>query len=151
MSAKGRQDFGQAVGTAASMAVQNRILPRDVNDHIHELQQTLLRDDCYLPWVTQEFGPLTVESRLIASQGDPEPVRDGTSRQVDDDPHAWFARPGDHVAYIFPESTDVKEVSLALDSDLKRDIYYSWNEYPVEMDGDPVQQLGRLRQQPVFV
>jgi hypothetical protein len=140
--------MGQAVGTAAAIAVREGIQPRGVNHHIHELQQTLLRDDCYLPWVVQEFGPLTVESRLTASQGDPEPVRDGTSRQVGDDPHAWVARPGDSVAYIFPEAADVHEVSLALDSDLEKGIYYSWNEYRVEMDAEPSEHPRRLRRQP---
>jgi hypothetical protein len=98
--------------------------------------------------VTQEFAPLTVESRLVTSQGDPEPVRDGTSRQVDGDAHAWIARPGDWAAYIFPELADVHEVSLALDSDLERGIYYSWNEYRVEMESDVPEHLGRLRRQP---
>jgi len=124
--------MGQAAGTAAAIAARERILPRDVNDHIPELQQTLLRDDCYLPWVAQEFGPLTVESRLVANQGDPEPVRDGVGRQVGDDPHAWVARPGSHVAYVFPEATDVHTVSLALDSDLAKAIYYTSDEYTDE-------------------
>jgi len=140
--------MGQAVGTAAAIATRETILPRGVNDFIPELQQTLLRDDCYLPWVAQEFGPLTVESRLVANQGDPEPVRDGTSRQVDDDPHAWVARPGDHVAYMFPEMTEVHEVTLALDSDLEKGIYYSWNEYSDEPSGIEPQRPRRLLPQP---
>jgi hypothetical protein len=43
---------GQAVGTAAWLCVQHECLPRDVaTAHIEELQQTLLRDDCYIPGV----------------------------------------------------------------------------------------------------
>ena len=78
----------------------------------------------------------------------PEPVRDGTSRQVDDDPHAWVARPGDHVAYVFPETTEVHEVTLALDSDLKKGILYSWNDYPDEPDGVDPQHGRRLLPRP---
>ena len=119
--------MGQAAGTAAAMAVERDITPRDVNKHIPELQQTLLRDDVYLPWVAQEHGPLTGESTLIASQGDPEPLRDGFTRQIEDDTHAWQCSPGDHVAYLFPEPTEVEDVTLVLDSDLAKRISHSWN------------------------
>lgn len=114
--------MGQAAGTAAAMAAERGITPREVNQHIKALQQTLLRDDCYLPWIAQEFGPLTMESRLAASQGDGEPVRDGINRQVGDDPHAWECRAGDQLSYLFPEPADVKEVTLLLDSDLSKGI-----------------------------
>jgi hypothetical protein len=128
--------MGQAVGTAAAIATREGVLPRDVNHRIEELQQALLRDDCYLPWVVQEFGPLTMEARLVASRGDPEPVRDGFSRQVGDDVHAWVARPGDHIAYLFPEAGDVREVTLVLDSELSKGITYSWKEH-----NDPPRRL----------
>jgi hypothetical protein len=120
--------MGQAVGTAAAMATRMGISPREVNQHIKDLQQALLRDDCYLPWVQQEFGPLTSESTLTASRGNPEPVRDGWSRQIGDDPHAWIGHPGDHLAYLFPEPTLVAELTLALDSELAKRISHSWNQ-----------------------
>lgn len=40
---------GQAVGTAAALAVRHRCLPREVTRHMDELQQTLLKDGCFLP------------------------------------------------------------------------------------------------------
>lgn len=118
--------MGQAVGTAAAMATQKGILPRDMSGHIKALQQTLLRDDCYLPWVRQELGPLTMQSELTASRGNPEPVRDGFSRQIGDDTHAWTCRVGDHIGYVFPGETHVREITLALDSDLSKRIAHSW-------------------------
>jgi len=46
---------GQAAGTAAAMAAGRGITPRDVGrDHIHELQQRLLRDDQYIPALKNE-------------------------------------------------------------------------------------------------
>jgi hypothetical protein len=114
--------MGQAVGTAAAIATREGLDPRGVNRHMHELQQTLLRDDCYVPWVTQEFGELTAEASLTSSQGDPEPLRDGINRQVEDDPHAWICHPGDHAAYTFPQAGQVQEVTLLLDSDLSQGI-----------------------------
>lgn len=53
-----------------------------------DVQQALLRDDCYLPRVKQKFGPLTAQARLSASQGDPERLRDGVNRPEGDDLHA---------------------------------------------------------------
>jgi len=87
----------------------------------------LLHDDCYLPWHAQQHGELTTESRLVANQGDPEPLRDGVSRQVDDDPHCWTCRPGDHVAYLLPEARAVGEVTLVLDSAMERHLASNWD------------------------
>ena len=40
---------GQAAGTAAAIAIQKGISPREVGQYIEELQQELLKDDCYIP------------------------------------------------------------------------------------------------------
>jgi len=114
--------MGQAVGTAAAIALREGITPREVGGHMRELQQTLLRDDCYLPWIKQEMSPLTIGATLDATQGDPEPVRDGFGRQVDDDSHAWEAHPGDTIAYTFEAPVKVASVTLTLDSDLSKRI-----------------------------
>lgn len=42
---------GQAVGTAAAMCIDRKCLPRDILYHVRELQQTLLKDDCFIPGV----------------------------------------------------------------------------------------------------
>jgi len=110
--------MGQAVGTAAAMAVRKGCLPHELLPFVGELQQTLLADDAYLPGVRQEFSALTRAARLTSSQGDPEPVRDGWNRQIGDDPHAWQWRPGDWISYCFPAAQDVREICLILDSGL---------------------------------
>jgi hypothetical protein len=114
--------MGQAVGTAAAIAVRQGISPREVGNRIQELQQKLLRDDCYLPWVEQEFSELTAKAGLNASQGDPEPVRDGINRQVGDNPHCWLHSPGDWIAYRFDRPRRVEEVTLVLDTAMESDI-----------------------------
>lgn len=123
--------MGQAVGTAAALAVRKGLVPRDLCRHMRELQQLLLRDDCYLPRVRQEFGPLTGGARLTASQGDPEPLRDGTSRPVGDDPHTWPCSPGGRVAYEFDAPAAVGRATLVLDSALDRLIAMSG----IKLDG----------------
>ncbi|MCK5118482.1 MAG: FAD-dependent oxidoreductase [Candidatus Latescibacteria bacterium] len=110
--------MGQAIGTAAAMAIRNGIPPREVGVQSFEplLQQTLLRDDCYLAWVRQEFSPLTRQAALSAFSGDPEPLRDGINRPVGEDLHAWEGTVGDSVEYEFSSSQRVSEISLIFDS-----------------------------------
>jgi len=92
--------MGQAAGTAAALGVRHGLGPREVGQQrMFELQQSLLRDDCYLPWVPQEFGPLTRDGRLVASSGDPEPLRDGVNRPVGGDGGASRRQVGEWMAY----------------------------------------------------
>nr|WP_321268640.1 FAD-dependent oxidoreductase [uncultured Sulfurimonas sp.] len=52
--------LGQAVGTAAAIAVRDSLTPREVyQKRIGELKQTLMDDDCYLPWNGREIPELT--------------------------------------------------------------------------------------------
>jgi hypothetical protein len=114
--------MGQAVGTAGVLAVQRGCDPAGVLPHVKELQQMLLRDDCYLPWVPFEHAAVMRKAKLSCSQGDPEPLRDGFTRQVGDDPHCWTARPGDWAAYEWDSPQPVAEAAVFLDSDLEHEI-----------------------------
>jgi len=131
--------MAQAVGTAAALALQKSAddgaaEPAGMLDHMQELQQELLRDDAYLPWIQQAYSTLTTQSRLAASQGDeghldgPEPVRDGTNRPVGVDTHAWTAHPGDSLVYELKQPAHVSTVSLVLDSSLDRNIAMSYHQ-----------------------
>ncbi len=117
--------MGQALGTAAAMAVENTIKPAAVSEHMLELQAQLQDDDCYLPFTPVALSDLTMESTLRASQGDPEPVRDGWHRPIGDDDHCWIARVGDQIGYCFDEPTRVNEMILVLDSAMDRYIQMS--------------------------
>jgi len=129
--------MGQAVGTAAALAARKGLWPRDMLDFMAELQQTLLRDDAYLPWVRQEFSELTMASTLAASQGNPEPVRDGINRPVGSDPHCWPCRCQDHLAYLFPQTTPVRSVTLLLDSALDRLVAMSYHQRDDQLTSPP--------------
>lgn len=65
---------GQAAGTAAAMAVEYSCGLRDVGkDHIEELQQLLLKDDCYIPgYRNTDPGDLARQARVSASSALPE-------------------------------------------------------------------------------
>jgi len=117
--------MGQAVGVAAAIAARRGVAPRGVGEHIEELQQTLLHDDCYLPGVVQGFGELTKTAKLVASQGDPEPLRDGVNRPIGENPHCWPCRAGDSVTYQLARPRPVDSVTLILDSALDKAIRMS--------------------------
>jgi hypothetical protein len=113
--------MGQAAGTGAALAVAKGVDPAGMLAHVRELQQALLRDDCYLPWVAQEFGPLTREATLETSQGNGEPVRDGVNRPVGSDRHAWRHAAGDWIAYRLKGRPQVREATVLLDTALDLD------------------------------
>ena len=114
--------MGQAVGTAAALALRNGLDPAGVLPRVKELQQLLLRDDCYLPGVPFVHAGILREARLGVSQGDGEPLRDGYTRQIGHDPHCWIARAGDWAAYEWDGARPVAEAALFLDSALEREI-----------------------------
>ncbi|MBI2301435.1 MAG: FAD-dependent oxidoreductase [Armatimonadetes bacterium] len=87
--------IGQAAGTAAAIAVREGIGPRGVyQHHLAELQQTLMDDDCYLSWHLRAIPELSRTAKLTASEGDPEPLRNGTDRPIDDVDNGWHGSPG---------------------------------------------------------
>ncbi len=121
--------MGQAVGTAAAIAVKNDLSPREVGQkHTDELQQSLLRQDCYLPWVKQEFSELTRRATLRASAGDPEPLREGINRPVGEDQHAWDGHIGDSVQYTWESPAVVSSATLIFDSALSKRVAMSYHQ-----------------------
>lgn len=129
--------MGHAIGTAAAVAVQKGLTPRETGRHLAELQQALLADDCYLPWIPHKYGELTTRARLLASQGDPEPIRDGTTRPVGEALHCWHCRPGDHIAYLFDSPQPVAEAVLVLDSALDKNPAMSYHHDDVRITRIP--------------
>ena len=129
--------MGQAVGVSAALAIQKGSFPSGMKSHIHEIQQALLHDDAYLPWIKQEFSKLTLVSTLIASHGDPQSVRDGINRPVGNEMHSWMAQCGDWIAYIFPSGMSVESVTLLLDSALEKNIQMSYHQKDDQLTSPP--------------
>ena len=118
--------MGHAAGTAAAIAVKNSITPKQVGVlKIKELQQTLFNDDCYLPWIRQEFSELTKSARVKASSGNPSPLRDGISRPIKNNNHRWDCKAGDKVEFLFNKNSFVKDLAIIFDSALSRRIQMS--------------------------
>ena len=132
---------GQAVGAAAAIAVRDDLMPRGVHqERIAELKQTLMEDDCYLPWNARQIPELTREAELTASEGDPEPLRNGLDRPIGGEDNGWTGSLGSSwVQYTFDGPRRVRGLRFVFDSDLNRreknmPHYYP---FPIEPVGVP--------------
>lgn len=86
--------MGQAVGTASSLCVKNKITPREVyQKHMDELQEQLLRDDAYIPYRPandkEDLARKATLSASSTSSGDVKLLVDGYSRDGVDAAHHW--------------------------------------------------------------
>ena len=118
--------MGEAVGTAAALAVSRKVSIRDLQrGHIRDLQQALLAGDCYLPGIAQAMPEPTRSAVLTASSGDPAPLLDGINRPVGDDEHAWTGRVGDALEFRWPTARRLSRITLVFDSNLAKPFLFS--------------------------
>lgn len=114
--------LGQAVGYAADIAIKNGELPRDVYvSHMKELQQTLMENDCYLPWKCREIPALTREAELKTSAEGAQNLTNGIDRPVGNEDNGCFLKKGQSVSLCFKEEKSVGMMRLVFDSNLDRD------------------------------
>ena len=124
---------GQAVGTAAYIALREGTTPRGVNDHMKELQQTLLRDDCYIPGIVNEDPHDLARTAKITSVPDhcgAENLNSGVSRTVGDAAHCFAARVCDQseISLALAAPVQLREMHIKSDSNLSREITISIND-----------------------
>lgn len=114
--------IGQAVGTAAAIAIRDQLSPRGVYEkRLHELQQTLMDDDCYLPFHRREIPALTQNAVLDCAAPDAENLRNGHDRPIDGADNGCMLDLGQSASYLFGEEAELHEVRLVFDSDLNRE------------------------------
>ena len=129
--------MGQALGTAAAIALRDGLTPRGVREkRIRELQQTLIADDCYLPWHRRETTPL-MEGARLGGTGDVSLLTDGVERPVDGVDHAYVCAPGEAITVTLPERAMVSCLRFVTDSDLDRQTFpegieHNFRTYPMK-------------------
>ncbi|MBE6633975.1 MAG: FAD-dependent oxidoreductase [Ruminococcaceae bacterium] len=119
--------LGEAVGTAAAIAVKNGLTPHGVyTDRLEELQQTLMKNDCFLPRFQRTVDKTAMEASLTA-EGVPseqlERLRNGIDRN-----HRLYGEgdtgcvipAGTEIRYRMEKPTAVSEARITFDSDLDR-------------------------------
>ena len=114
--------IGQAMGTAAAIAVEEDTSPRGVyENHVGELKQALMEDDCYLPWNVREIPELCAAANLTAANGCAEALRNGVDRPVGEASNDWVGTPGtDWIQYELPEAAEIDAARIVFDSNLNR-------------------------------
>ena len=83
---------GQAVGTAAALCKKYGCTPHDVEAHMKELQQLLLKDDCYIPGYKNEDPADLARTAQVSAGSEKQPaanVINGVSRTVGEDENCW--------------------------------------------------------------
>lgn len=142
---------GQAVGTAAAMAIEKQCSPSQVSQYMKELQQTLLKDDCYIPGIinedTKDLVRFHAKKIYASSQIDECPaenVANGHARDFYDYPeggthehinwdkankgkvcNGWISEKMQGEEWIvveFDQTYEVNEIHIKFDSNLSKEI-----------------------------
>jgi hypothetical protein len=116
---------GQAIGTAAALCKKYNCNPQDVLNHITELQQTLLKDDCYIPGlINQDKNDLARRAYCSASSEKlpASNVINGIARTVGDQENCWqsdgLSPEGEVLTLVLAKPAYVKQVRLTFDPNL---------------------------------
>ncbi len=132
---------GQAVGAAAALCTKYGCTPRALTPHISELQQVLLGHDHFIPgFVNRDELDLARTATFTATSfkhgGEPENVKDGISRRLGDDTHAWVSDGikvgGETLTMTFDRSETLSELRFTFDSDFN---------YPIRVTMAPRRQV----------
>lgn len=114
--------LGQAVGTAASIAVKESITPREVGEkHIEALKQALMYDGCYLPFNRMEMSDLTKSAVITSTGNNAEKLLNGLERTIDGDDNCWTGKTGDTITFEYDREYPINEIRLVFNSDLNRE------------------------------
>lgn len=112
--------LGQAAGTAAAVAIEKAIIPRQVGAHIGEVQRRLMDDDCWLPGLCRSVSE-ACKSAQLAGADNAENLRNGIDRPTDDTgDNGCYVPLGASVTYTFAQPTQIDRIRLIFDSDLDR-------------------------------
>ncbi len=114
--------IGQAVGTAAVIALNNGLSPRQVGEQkIGQLQQMLMEDDCFLPNFRRSPSALSQKATLSCDYGDCSVLHNGLDRKIWGCDNGYWGRINQAVTYTLTEKTNITGFRLVFDSDLDRE------------------------------
>jgi hypothetical protein len=120
---------GQALGTAAAMCIEHDCLPIGICHHMEQLQQNLIKEDCFIPGVTnRDTKDLALMAKVTASsQEDDAPcanVQRGYTRNYEGENHCWKSKGlsahGEKLTLTLQQPAKVNQVRLTFDTNLNR-------------------------------
>lgn len=115
---------GQAVGTAVSLMKKYNCLPNELQPHIKELQQTILKDDGFIPgFLNEDENDLARVAKISASSFkkgyEPENAKNGVSRPTNKE-NAWhsegISENGEWLNFNLKEKKQISQIQLTFDS-----------------------------------
>ena len=112
--------LGQAVGTAAAIAVKYRLTPHGVYENkLSLLKQTLMDDDSYLPFMKREI-PILSRSASLGGCENADALRDGFDRPIGENDHGCRMEKNTCIEYRFDAPSEIHGARIIWDSDLNR-------------------------------
>ena len=113
---------GQAVGTAAAVAIAHGLSPRAAcRDQIDRIRELLLGDDCFLPHYRRKISKLCQTAALDSPAGNPEALRNGIDRRYAGTDNGFFGKLNQPITYSFGKKVKLSSFRLITDSDLDRE------------------------------
>lgn len=120
---------GQAVGTAAALAIKYGCSPREVSSHMDELQQILLMEDCYIPGFRNNDkrdmalnAKIKVSSELNGKGADK--LNNGVTRDEKTSENCWesdgISGQGESIIIELGEVRNISQIRLTFDSNLSK-------------------------------
>ncbi len=111
--------LGQAVGTAAAICKKYDLTPNGLyHEKTSELMQTLMNNDCFLPYKKRKISPACENAAPNARLCD---SKDRTHKIYGDENCGISAENGKEISYEFDEPLSVNAVHIVFDSDLNRE------------------------------
>lgn len=127
---------GQAVGTAAAIAKKYKTDPRGVNEHIAQLQQELLKDDCFIPnFKNEDKNDFAKSTKVFATSEqkgfEAVNVINGEQRTIDENSNLYMSNGigsnGETLTLEFEKEVNLKQLHIKFDSNLSKEIEISIN------------------------
>lgn len=122
---------GQAVGTAAAIAIRNGCTVKEVGErHIRELQQELIKSDCYIPGVMNfDENDIAKGASVTASSErkgyEAVKVINGITRNTETQNNLWvsngISKDGETLSLVFNESVNISEIRITFDPNLSEE------------------------------
>jgi len=136
--------IGQAVGSAAAMAVKNNISVKSISNNISSLQQKLLKDDIFIPGIKNEDqndlakkSKIKVSSTAKGTTGDN--LINGYSRDFNNQNNGWISDENNQseefnewVELEFDEYIKPEQIQFKFDSDLSQEIMLTMFKHNLE-------------------
>jgi len=136
---------GQAVGTAAALCIKHGCNPRGVMEHMTELQQTLLKDDCYIPGYKNEDAADLALKATVTATSEKLPaanVINGVARGVGENQNCWqsdgIKAEGEALTLKWDTAQEVSQVRLTFDPNLNHCIKLTMSSHRIAEQGTGV-------------